>query len=378
MDTEAPAPVSLGPRPRILVVKLATLGDLLLCTPMLRALRTRYPNARLDVLTTSTASALLAESPLVDRVVTLDVDAAASAQRLGGLAATALALRRCRYDAVVLAHHLTLPAGRLKHRLLVAALNPRLSVGLDNGHGAWLDLRTPDLGFGAKHEADYLLQLAAVVDASAAPNERRLDCHDLGWGDLPTFREPRSAPRIALHPGSGLYSIARRWPLESFVTLASRLHERVQATIVVLCDEGERELATRLVEQLGNPGWAAIEETFGSPRQLAEILSSCDLMIGNDSFPMHMATALRLPTVGVFGPTNERAWGPYAPLDHHTVAVARRTDLTCSPCVYRGHTLGTPAGCARRPCLTELPVTAVLRVALRLLAQPDPAVSPAG
>ena len=107
-----PAPVSLGPRPRILAVKLATLGDLLLALPGFRALRARYPAARLDLLTTTASAPLIADSPLVDRVYTLDLDVARGLPRLDALArsATTLAqLRGNRYDAALLLHHLTLP-----------------------------------------------------------------------------------------------------------------------------------------------------------------------------------------------------------------------------------------------------------------------------
>ena len=165
----ASAPLALGPRPRVLVVKLATLGDLLLATPMLRALRARYPQARLDLLTSAVAAPLIEDSPLLDHVYTFDKRAfddlaalAGSAGELGRLAPLALRLRANRYDAVILAHHLTLPAGRLKYRALLAAIHPRRSVGLDNGHGSFLSLRVRDEGFGALHEAEYALALAAA------------------------------------------------------------------------------------------------------------------------------------------------------------------------------------------------------------------------
>ncbi|MGH2486139.1 MAG: glycosyltransferase family 9 protein, partial [Ktedonobacterales bacterium] len=187
----APARVSIGRRPRILVVKLATLGDLLLATPMIRALRGRYPDAQLDVLTTERSAPLLADSPLVNRVIALDkyrFDSLGSAlshvDQLAPIARQLLALRRRRYDALVLAHHLTLPAGRLKYRLLLALLRPRLSIGLDNGHGDFLDLRVPDGGFGRLHEAEYGMRLAAALDAPLAPEAHALDARDLGWDDL--------------------------------------------------------------------------------------------------------------------------------------------------------------------------------------------------
>lgn len=385
---EPVAPVCLGPRPRILVAKLATLGDLLLTTPALRAIRRRYPDARLDVLTTPVSAPLLSSSPLVDHVYALDTSVARivlgykKSARVSAWLASATSrlwsLRQIEYDALALAHHLTLPSGRLKHRALVAVIHPRLVAGLDNGHGDWLDARIHDAGFGAAHEADYFVRLAAALDARPSQDDRRLDITDLGWGDLlAARREQRQSPRIALHPGSGLYSVARRWPIESFADLARRLRERCGAVIVVVAGSDDGMLAERMLSQLGHPDWATVRSTGETPRRLAETLAECDLFVGNDSFPMHLAVALNVPTVAVFGPSNVRAWGPYAPGAGVAVAV-RRGDLSCSPCVYRGHTLGTPQGCPARPCLTRLPVSSVLEAALRCLSWGNARVSQGG
>jgi heptosyltransferase-2 len=366
--------VSLGKRPRILVVKLATLGDLLLATPMLRALRERYADAELDVLTTVGSAPLLADSPLVNHVFALDKErfdrlgnALTHVDQLAPIARQLLGLRRRRYDALVLAHHLTLPTGRLKYRLLLALLRPRLAIGLDNGHGAFLDLRIPDGGFGRLHEVEYGLRLAAALDAPLAPAAHMLDARDLGWNDVSPEPSVRNhPPRVALHPGSGAYSVARRWPVERFAELAGLLHERLGAEVVVVGGPGEQDIAARLLNVLERPRWATAQSGAGTPRGLAHLLASCNLFVGNDSFPMHLAVALNVPAVGVFGPTNARAWGPYASQPGRA-AYIRRTDLACSPCVYRGHALGTPAGCPERPCLTGLPASAVLPAALRLL-----------
>jgi ADP-heptose:LPS heptosyltransferase len=382
----APAPVALGPRPRILAIKLATLGDLLLATPALRALRRRYPTARLDLLTTTAAAPLLTGSPLLDHIYGLDLDLRRGRPPLRELARslrTLAALRATHYDAVLLLHHLTMPAGRLKHRALVRALAPRLAVGLDNGHGAWLDLRVPDQGFGARHEAEYTLAVARAVDAELPPGERDLRLSDLGWGDIGT-RAPRSphspdAPLIvALHPGSGAFSLARRWPIARFAELARALHASEGARILVVAGPDEEPLVRQLLASLDVPEWIAAVHPE-TPRALAETLSGCALFVGNDSFPMHLAAALGVPVVAVFGPTNAGAWAPYAPGNPGRALVVRRGDLPCSPCIYRGHVLGTPEGCPARPCLTELPAEPVIAAARRLLTRVKAsAAAPAG
>ncbi|HEX8997360.1 MAG TPA: glycosyltransferase family 9 protein [Ktedonobacterales bacterium] len=367
--------VALGPRPRILVVRLAALGDLLLATPMLRALRRRYPDARLDLLTTEAAAPLLRESPLLDHLYTLDkyafdapVALARSPLELVRLAPLALRLAATRYDVVILAHHLTLPAGRLKYRALLAAIHPARSVGLDNGYGNFLSLRVRDDGFGALHEAEYALALAAALDAPAPADDRGLRLADLGWEEIaPTPSRAGEPPRIALHAGGGAYSLARRWPASRFVALANALWEEFGATITLLGGPEERSLQEEMLDALGHPRWVDAPPGGLSPRHLARTLAASDLFIGNDSLPMHLAAAAGVPVVAIFGPSNAQAWGPYAPHAPERAIVVRRDDLPCSPCIYRGHALGTPQGCPPRPCLTELPIDPVLLAARRLL-----------
>lgn len=374
----AAASFALGPRPRILVVKLATLGDLLLATPMLRALRARYPDARLDLLTSEVAAPLIQDSPLIDHLYTFDKrafdDVAALAGRtseLGRLASLALRLRANRYDVVALAHHLTLPAGRLKYRALLAAIHSKRSVGLDNGHGEFLSLRVRDEGFGALHEAEYGLALAAALDAPAPEGDRGLRLADLGWPTVtPAPLHPAQSPQIALHPGGGAYSLARRWPASRYAELAQALWMEFGATITLLGDAEERALQAEILDALGRPRWASALPGEVSPRRLAEILGANHLFIGNDSLPMHLAAAAGTPVVAIFGPSNAQAWGPYAPHAPERAIVVRRDDLPCSPCIYRGHALGTPQGCPPRPCLTELRVDPVLLAARRLLRRP--------
>ncbi len=431
---DQPTPVSLGVRPRILVVKLAGLGDVLLTTPALRALRARYPNGRIDLLVTREAAPLLRDSPLVDRVITLDkyaYDRPAQVlrhpTRLARVIRPLAALRVARYDAVLLMHHLTLPFGRLKYRALLAVVAPRLMVGLDNGHGGYFDVRVPDYGFGTAHEAEYALAVAAAVDATLPAGQRGLRLADLGWdegtsnaenaksaedrsedqtayttkgveeGARVTTEQATSStgrqypmslrasascvvdrvPLVAMHVGGGGYSLARRWPVERFAEVAAALHDEWGAHVVLVGGAEEQALHAELLARLGKPKWAESLAGQTEPRALAGLLAQCALFVGNDSLPMHLAAAAGIPVAAIFGPSNARAWGPYVPDAPHRAAIVRR-DLACSPCFYRGHQLGTPQGCPPRPCLTELPATAVLAASRRLLRRTGAAAAPAG
>src|SRR5437764_3232292 len=171
--------IQLPPDAHILVVKLATIGDLLLATPALRALRETYPKARIDLLVTPASAGLLDDWDVIDNVIVLDKYLFDYPQQLLKNPRNLLRLRSLwhdlrdgKYDAVLLLHHLTLFYGRLKHQILMRATGAKWRIGLDNGHGWFLNARVKDDGFGAMHEVNY--NLAVAKAAGATTNNKRL------------------------------------------------------------------------------------------------------------------------------------------------------------------------------------------------------------
>lgn len=358
---------------RILVVKLADLGDTLTATPALRALRLRYPNAAITALVTPHTACLLEGNDAVDAVIpfrkALFDDPRAwlrprdGVESLAALGQLAWRVRRAGFDAVVLLHHLVTRWGTEKYRALVQASGAPLRVGLDNGAGTFLTRRVPDAGFGARHEVDYWLDVVATLGA-AHPEQpcMELPLHpeemaaaDRRWDALGLDQDV-----VALHPGSGSFSVARRWAPERFSAVADALADE-GLRVAVVGGPGEEALVARVRGVMRGPSIAV--DACHTPRELAGLLRRCRLFVGNDSGVMHIAAAMGVPVVAVFGLSNHRAWGPYPPADHRVV----RLDLPCSPCFYRGHDLGTPEGCADRTCLTELQPEPVVAAARELL-----------
>ncbi|OLB37051.1 MAG: hypothetical protein AUG45_06795 [Ktedonobacter sp. 13_1_20CM_3_54_15] len=373
-------PVTLPENVHILVIKMAGIGDLLLATPALRALRETYPHAHIDLLVTPDSAGILNGWQVIDRIIVLDKYLFDYPQQfltrphnLLRLKPLWRDLRDGHYDAVLLLHHLTLPFGRLKHQLLLRATGAQWRVGLDNGHGWFLNVRVKDNGFGAMHEAEYYLAVAGAVGAKT--KDKRLVVplseadHRQAWQLLYEHETPQNIrhPIIAMHPGSGGYSTARRWAPERFAQLADTLYSSVGGQLLLLGGPEEAELHQHIIDMMHSEMPVRSMAGRGSIKVTAALLEQVDLFIGNDSALVHLAVAAGTPTVAIFGLTNAQAWGPFADEKAGQQALIVRLNLPCMPCFYRGHDLGTPEGCATRDCLALLGVDPVATAARRLL-----------
>ena len=358
---------------RVLVVKLASLGDLLTATPALRALRATFPDAHIGVLTTPASAPALRGLDSFDQVLTFDKfafdhpsDAARSLPHALGLARE---LRRANWDTLILLHHLTTPFGVAKYAALSLGSGAPRRVGLDNGRGRWfLTDSAVDRGFGWRHEVDYWIDVVGVLGAYH-PSEPRLELciapDDDGWADT-RWQELQLREAVMLVPGSGAFSRARRWSPERFAQVGQTLLDRHGLTPLVLSglDPDEQVLAQQVAADIGPT--ARIAPPAPSPQALGALLRRCRLVVANDGGVVHVATAVGTPVVAIFGPSNDRAWGPYPPRDPRHQVV--RETLACAPCIHRGHDFGTPQGCPARTCLAILEVQDVVAAAERALA----------
>jgi len=362
---------------RILAIKLADLGDVLNITPALRALRQTFPQAQLDVLLNPHTAILLEDSPLVDEIIRFPKTnfEGLSAVRPSAWLPLARYMRQLRsrdYDTVINFHHLTTAMGRAKQRTLISATGARTTVGLDNGHGGWLTHPAPDQGFGAKPEVAYWLALAAELGAQPDKTDLQLSLHEQDYIEAEALLNEVGflhRPFAVLHPGSGGFSLARRWDPPKFAALAATLldHFALPSLLVGTPSDGTHDV---LQANALSPATVPIADLSGRTtiKQLAAILSRATLFVGADSGVMHLAAAMRTPIVAIFGPTNHLAWAPWTPESPSEIV---RLDLPCSPCAYVGHSLGQRHGCAERTCLADLGVQQVLSAVEQVLKQAD-------
>lgn len=377
---------------RILAVKLADFGDALLIEPSLRTLHKIYPEAKLDVLTTKNALAALERLPYLNRVILFDKyqfdspRAAFSFANIKSLAKFALQLAGTRYDAVIFFHHLTTRWGALKFAALAVATLSPIRAGLDNQTGrAWfLNKTIADNGFGyaGKSESDYWRELVetlvkpSVSDLSEAEQqpifmlkqEERAEAQKWPVVQNKKFND---RPLIAIYPGSGDYALSRRWLPVNFADVAVSLIKEFNADIVLVGSKSEYGISEQ-VQALMRGHSVTIATGQTSLHEAAAILETCDLFIGNDGGLMHLAAALNVPVVAIFGPTNAAAWRPYgwqSESEANAVIVQANIDLPCRPCLYQGKELGHRLGCMARPCLNTITAKQVISASRQILTK---------
>jgi exopolysaccharide biosynthesis WecB/TagA/CpsF family protein len=359
--------------PRFLIVQLADIGDLVLSTPALAALREAHPDAHIAVLTTAHSAPILENTHLVDETIPFDkhtfdsLKALLKPANLRKALALAWKLRRGRYDVTLFFHHFSTRFGALKFAALALSAGSPRRIGLDNGNGFFLNESLPDGGFGAMHQAQYWLKLAGLVGAETAaraavvgmsppPTPSTFD----GEGTASNQTSRGRGLKIAIHAGSGGYNLARRWDVEKFAQVADALHDEFDADIVLVGGKGDDSAAVKAL--MKSPASDFTGQT--TLPQLAGLLSTCDLFIGADSGVMHIAAAVGVPVVAIFGPTNPDAWGPWNPPGQSVIV---RSAPECSPCGYVGHQVGLRGGCEARTCMRMVTMAQVLAAAREIL-----------
>ncbi|HEX5411459.1 MAG TPA: lipopolysaccharide heptosyltransferase II [Terriglobia bacterium] len=313
---------------KILVRATNWVGDGVMSMPALEALRERFPAAEIVLVVKPWVADLYLHHSAVNRLIVYD--AAGEHQGPCGLSKLVEQIRAERFDMAVLfqnAFHAAWIAWRSR-------IPVRIGYGLE-GRGILLTdsvpVPSPAL-YG--HQSNYYLQLlfrAGLVDWVAPVESIRLEVEnsEKAWGAKQVKSLGLGGPRflVGLTPGAA-FGPAKRWLLDRYANLADRLIGALNADVLIFGSPAEKPLAEEIAHGMRHTPVIMTGET--TLRQLMALLVQCRLVITNDSGPMHLAAALGLPVVAIFGSTDERATGPVSPL-----ARIVRNPVACSPCGMR-------------------------------------------
>jgi len=292
----------LVPAPeRILVIKLRYVGDVLLATPVLSRLRESFPKAHLAMLVNPVTDDVVRDHPVLDEVLVLERGNLARQWRF------VRDLRRRRFDLVI-----DLTDGD-RSALLSWLSSAPVRLGY-NSEGRWrgaLYTQVVEADRFAMHTVRYhskameALGLAGSPPApflAVAPEARREADRLLRVAGVDGARQ-----FVCLHPGARWWFKA--WPADRYAALADLIQQETPAQALFLGGDQEQSLESRIADGMKTPFRSLIGKT--GLRALAAVLERAALMVSNDNGPMHMAAALRVPVVGLFGPSDPAIWGPW-------------------------------------------------------------------
>lgn len=306
---------------KILVRATNWIGDAVMSLPAVRALTARYPEASITVLAKPWVADLYLGERSIARVIPL-----AGASGLRDLQAKwrlAQQLRAERFDMAVL-----LP-NSFESAAVVKLAGIRRIIGYNrDGRGLILPdaIDRPLPGEIPEHERYYYLELlrrAGVIDALPDVPEIRFDgiAEARARGEALLRKAGVSVPVIGISPGAA-YGTAKRWLPERFAETARRLG----GSVAVFGSAAEKDLCESVAQAAGGHSFAGATTL----REFIDMVAACRVFLCNDSGAMHIAAALGVPSVTVFGPTNERATGPTG-----ATAAIVRTPVECVPCGKR-------------------------------------------
>jgi lipopolysaccharide heptosyltransferase II len=342
---------------KILVIRMSSIGDIILTTPLLRATKKEFPEAGIDFLTKKQFQQLMEHNPNIRRAIGLD-----TGKGFLGLLRLIKELRQEHYDLVVDLHVSMrsilvryLCGARMQRRAQKYSLQRRLlkwfRINLlknkppvaERYFTALEDFKVRPDGLGPEVYVSRLDQARA---------KKYLDHAGLSDRIL-----------IGLAPGASKFT--KRWPVENFVAAGVRLARDLDAGVLVLGGEDDQKLCEELSSLLKAAGVGSVLNLAGelSILQSTAAISRVKVLVSNDTALMHLATASDTPVVAIFGPT-AKAMGffPYS----KKAVVVEKEQLNCRPCSLHGDN-----ACPKKhfKCMKEVAPEQVIAAAEKLLSE---------
>jgi heptosyltransferase-1 len=324
--------------PKILILRLSAVGDVLRTIPAVKALKENYPHSRIAWIVEEPAKALLESQPEIDEVILFPrkrwADGIKSPKRMwrtiGEVGRFIRALRENKFDVVLDFH------GILKSGLISFLSGSQKRVGFDrrsSREGNFLfsniKVRLPEEKM-SRFQRNFLLLRGMGLEINDFKSNLHIPAEDEKYiqsfflNKLPT---PFKRPLIAIHPGTSPKTIYKRWMPHLYSKLADRLVNELRATVIYTWGPGELELMEEIRGGMTEP--SILGPQTESLTQLGEVYRQCDLYIGGDTGPMHIASLMGIPVVAIYGPTDPVVNEPFG--RHKKV----RKEVGCNPCRNR-------------------------------------------
>ena len=360
-------PLDIASIKKILIMPPGGIGDLVLVFPALAALEENFPGASISMLTARSARKAISlswQSGSIEEIMDyVYSNPNARIRTFFEKFFLILWLRAKRFDLI----YSTARGGGLRDEPLMSFL-----IGAPHRLGfkapGARSLNTVAVEFN--EEDSILVQNLAILKAAGLelPTERV---------EIAVAEEDKSSARellskagledtsslVAIHPGASFMANFKSWPVENYIVLIESLLEGSGAGVVLVGSPGETAISEEIIGRVSAPGVVSLVGKTTVP-EMAAVIELSSLFIGNDSGPLHLATALRRPAIGLFGPTS-----PAQILSSANSCIVFRKDMACSPCYTHMDHFSPPCGAPGHPeCMRDIPVCDVEGAAKRLLS----------
>jgi heptosyltransferase II len=311
----------------ILIILVAGIGDLVMGSAAIRAFHNAYPDRDIHLVTSTQSAPLARNYPYINQVWTFPIrEIRYSKIHLIDALQVVWQLRKIEFGLAVNLYLVHSRAGALRMGKLFRAIRADEKIGHGNhGFERFVTKSVPKELFDSQHRADAMMAIAHISGGKA--DDRGLEVfwdrtNEEKWKDLFDSEIGRI---IGINPGGDRPN--RRWSSNGFSLLADRLGENGKARIVLLGGPGEEAIAERIEKRMRQK----VLNLAGrlTLNDLVYITSRLDLLVTNDSAPMHIAAALGIPLVALFGPGDPARVGPCAPRDRYRAVIKQ---VECRPC----------------------------------------------
>ncbi|MDE0637278.1 MAG: glycosyltransferase family 9 protein [Candidatus Poribacteria bacterium] len=301
---------------KILVFSFSFIGDAVLSTAVIQPLRSHFQNSYITFLVGPNAFDLLANDPQLD--ATLVYDNRGKHAGLKGRIKLIKTLRREKFDLVV----------NLRDSFTARCI----------GAEHWGLVR----GDKNRHAVTRYLEALSKQDVDTTDAHPHLQLTETEQATVHRFLAEAGVTSerflIGIHPGGNW--VYKLWNAEKYAQLTTALSKEKNASILLFAGPNERKLQSQVAGMMDTLPILVKTENL---REVAALIAACDVYIGNDTGPMHIAAAVQTPVIALFGSTNHIRSGPYG--DKHTV-VQSGMELGCNPCHPGRH----PGGCGAGSC----------------------------
>src|SRR5262245_19703545 len=333
------------PLKKILIRGPNWVGDSVLAIPAMKAVRARYPEAEITLLVRPWVAGVFKDAPFIDHLW--------SEPRPSGLGEwmrITSDIRKRRFDLALLFPNSFESAvmtflGRVPQR-----------IGYATDGRRWLLTNSLKPASGKRHQVHYYLALAGALSAEVTQPSISIEANaeEKSQAALLLASEGIAPGRhyLVLNPGAA-YGSAKRWNEEGFAEAGDTLATELNLDVAIVGSEKERSIAENIQKRMRSR--VAVLSGRTSLETLIGVISGSSLVLTNDSGPMHVAAALGIPTVAIFGSTDDVVTGPWGPR-----ARVVKEPVECSPCMLRECPID-------HRCMTRVSAEAVCRAAREIL-----------